>query len=118
RINGLPPQALIPGDQNFELFLALDKELILKDSVTLEIKSIKSKEGKENQGIVQKLYYDDGIQDLYFLNPQLVQVIHKSGLEKPQTGHKVFSLKDQDIKIQTLQHQTDPRLLQLVLDQA
>src|SRR5690606_9431408 len=110
------PKAVSPGEHNFEILLTLENVLALGDSVTVEVLAIKSSAGKENIGIVDRLLYADGIQDLHILNPRLIHVLHKSALDKAEAEKAVFSLKDQDVNIQTLLHQTDPRLLQLVLD--
>src|SRR5690606_29655005 len=85
-------------------------------SIEVEVKSITGKEGKENQGLKAMLFYDDGIEELYMMNAQLIQILHRSDLDKATTEKAVFTLKDQDLDLQPLVNQTDPKLLQLVLN--
>ncbi|MEX2592118.1 MAG: lamin tail domain-containing protein [Anditalea sp.] len=118
RVNGDLPLEVLLQERQFEILLQLPKVLSLGDSVLVEIKSIKSKEGKENQDLTDSLLYDDGIEDLYVVNSQLIQVVHKAALTKENSEQTIFSLRDQEIKIQPLVNQTDQRLLQLVLDKA
>ena len=115
-VNGQPPHEVILGENPYELLLHLQKPLTLDDSVGVEIKTIKSREGKENQGLVENLWYDDGIEDLYILNPQLIQILHTTALEKAQTEKTIFTLKDQEIQLKPLVNQTDQRMLQLILN--
>lgn len=116
-VNNTPPLEVLAEEKKYEILLHLNNILTLKDSVTVEIKTIKSIGGKQNQGLLQKLWYDDGIQDLYAINSQLIQLIHDEELEKSSVEEAVFQLKDQEVNIRPLVNQTDPRVVQLILDQ-
>src|SRR5690606_35323957 len=115
-INGEAPNEVSLQENRFEIHLHLPEAMILGDSVAVEIKSIAGKEGGENQGLKKVLFYDDGIEELYMLNPQLIQILHQYELDETTTEKDAFTIKDQDINLQPLVSQTHPKLLQLVLD--
>jgi hypothetical protein len=118
RVNNNLPQEVQIKETQFEILLQLSNNLSLGDSVRVEILSIQGKEGKVNQNLETTLFYDDGIEDLYLPNAQIIQVLHQTPLAEKDTGQANFSLRDQEMQIQVLVNQTDPKVLQLVLDQA
>lgn len=117
-INGQHPKEVIIDDNEYEITLSLSKPLLLMDSVFVEINTIKSKHGKESHALIQILWYDDQIEDLFVINPQLIQALHKAALDKSSAEEAVFTFRDQTIQLQPIINQSDPRVLQLALSQA
>lgn len=111
------PRLVTLGEVPFELFLHLNSELNQGDSLMVEVLSIKSKEGKTNQNIRAALFYDDGIAALFVVNGQLIHVLHHLDLDKNEVEQADFAFMDDGPRIQPLVNETDPKLLQLVLEQ-
>lgn len=114
-INGQIPEEVHVQDTQFEVLLSLSKPLLLLDSVLVEIRSLKSIHGKESQDIVQRLWYDDQVEDLFVVNPQLIQILHKIELDKAFAESGVYYLQDESTELQPIINQSDLHVLQLAL---
>ena len=114
-INGQIPVAVTFQDNQFEVMISPKAPLPLLDSVLIEIRPVTSLGGKEGQKIIKQLWYDDQVEDLFVVNPQLIQVVHTTALNKNDTESGLYQLKDQLTHLQPIINQSDPRLLQLAL---
>ena len=114
-VNGQTPEDVHIQDNQFEVVLSLGKPLLLLDSAVVKIRTLKSIDGKESRDIVRGLWYDDQIEDLFVVNPRLIQILHKTDLDKAFAENGVYHLKDETIQLQPIIIQSDRRVLQLAL---
>src|SRR5690606_15309704 len=117
-INGRRPKAVVLQESQFDVGLLLSHTLPLLDSATVEIEPLVSALGKDLSKSICQLWYDDQVEDLYFVNAQLIQLVHSKALDKEAAENVGYHLKDQDVQIQPIINQTDTRLLQLALSPA
>ena len=114
-INEQKPAEVSIQDNQFVIMLSPRAPLSLHDSVLIEINPLTSLDEKEGQKAVKQLWYDDQVEDLFVINPQLIQVVHTTALNKTGTESGLYQLKDQPTHLQPIINQSDPRLLQLAL---
>jgi len=117
RINGQIPKEVNIGQNGFEVMLTSSQPFLLKDSISIEIIELKSREGKNSESLLTKIWYDDHIEDVYVKNAQLIQVLHHIALDKAADEKDPFLIKDQSIDIVPLINQSDPKVLQLILSE-
>lgn len=114
-INDRKPVKVITEDNQFEVSLSLEAPLSLSDSALIEVHPHRNMDGKEGQKAVVRLYYDDHVKDLFVINPQLIQVVHATALDKKAAESGVYHLKDQSTQLRPIVNQSNPHLLQLAL---
>jgi hypothetical protein len=114
-VNGQTPAEATLEDNQFEVRLSLEAPLPLLDSALIEIHPLQSLDGKEGQRIAKQLWYDDQVENLFAINPQLIQVVHATALDKAATESGVYQLMDQTTHLLPIINQSDPHVLQLAL---
>lgn len=112
-INGIPPSSIELGENGFTVFLDLGKELVLVESVTVEVNNIQNLQGNLISGVQRKsFFYRDFVETVYLESETKLMVVHEMDLDLNSVYVAAFNVEDNPEYVFSISF-PEPNIIQL-----